>query len=59
MKPISLDDMRERIGRAIFGADWLGGPSAEDWKLTKGPNDIKQSDRATPGERRARACCRA
>jgi hypothetical protein len=48
MKPISLDDMRERVGLAIFGADWLGEVSDEDWTLIKGPNGIKQSDRYTP-----------
>jgi hypothetical protein len=30
---ISLNDMRERVGRAIFGADWIGGLSADEWEL--------------------------
>jgi hypothetical protein len=43
MKPtIHLDEMRERVGRAIYKEDWLGGASDEDWLLIKGPHGIKQ-----------------
>jgi len=28
---VSLNDMRERVGRAIVGADWIGGLSTDEW----------------------------
>jgi hypothetical protein len=55
MKPIWLDDMRERVGRAIFGGDWLRGVSNEDWALIRGPYGIKQRYRSKPGAIRVSA----
>jgi hypothetical protein len=45
---IYLDEMRERVGRAIFGADWLGGTDDADWALICSEFGIRSSDRATP-----------
>src|SRR6266478_6964422 len=28
---VSLNDMRERVGRAFVGADWIGGLSTVEW----------------------------
>jgi hypothetical protein len=47
VKPIYLDEMRERVGRAIFHEDWFGGVSDEDWALITGPFGIKQRVRAS------------
>jgi hypothetical protein len=44
-KTISLDDMREIVGKAIFGSDWIGGLSDQDWKLITGEFGIKRRDR--------------
>ncbi|MGH6672345.1 MAG: hypothetical protein ACRECV_10290 [Xanthobacteraceae bacterium] len=32
---VSLDEMRERVGRAIFGNDWLGGRPDDEWALIR------------------------
>jgi hypothetical protein len=48
MKPIFLDEMRERVGSKLFSSDWIGGSSKEDWDLIKGPYGVKQS--TTPTE---------
>lgn len=37
---ISLNEMRQRVGRAKFGADWIGQPGNEDWDLLKGKYGI-------------------
>jgi hypothetical protein len=53
VKPtIHLDEMRERVGRAMYKEDWLAGAFGvvdafnEDWLLIKGPYGVKR--RATP-----------
>ena len=30
---ISLNEMRERVGPVLFGDDWIGEATDEDWSL--------------------------
>jgi hypothetical protein len=44
---ISLNEMRERVGRAVFGDDWLGGVSQADWELIRGHYGIRHRNEPT------------
>jgi hypothetical protein len=48
---ITLNEMRERIARLIFGADWIGDLTDEQYELLRNyplnPRDIQRSDGST------------
>jgi hypothetical protein len=52
-KTISLDDMREEVGLALFGSDWLGGKlSDHQWSLIRGPYGIRVREKMTAAGKR-------
>lgn len=48
-RSITLNEMREVVGKKIFGKDWFGGVSDKDWALITGPYGIKKRARASAG----------